>query len=222
MGCCQSTQPANVGNPAKDSGPIDPESLVSVFDPADSPEELCIDPPSELTPVPVAQVTNLVKLTELSADEPGGTSRTALFSWGRGDCGQLVSDAGQHSVLTPVMCRLTSRKTVIHAAGSLYHTALVMESGELYVCGSNSEGQVRPGSKKTMFSRPVHVESISEHVRSVAAGPHHTACVTHTGHVLTFGGNEYGQVRSTACVFSLLPSRFDLTLCCSCLSFLDV
>jgi alpha-tubulin suppressor-like RCC1 family protein len=204
MGCCHSAHPPNPnnGSPTKTEKPLDPDTLVSVFDSAESPEAIFVDPPS----VPVAEKARLpssTKLIELTADGVS-TSRTALYSWGRGDYGQLVSDGGQHTVKTPVICSLTSRKTVIYAAGSLYHTALVMESGELYMCGSNGEGQVRPGSKKPSFGRPVLMEGVNEHVRSVAAGPHHTVCVTHTGHVLTFGGNEFGQVLRPVTFASLL------------------
>ena len=145
-----------------------------------------------------------------------------VFSWGRGDLAALLwPDADDHnsSAEAPI-----SSKRIMQVAGSLYHAVAVTASGEVYACGSNFDGQVLPPSSAHdgqvyeeppaagagggegghpppahLVPRPVKLEALmTQQIVSVSCGLSHTCCLTSTGRVVSFGGNDLGQLGHSA------------------------
>ena len=80
-----------------------------------------------------------------------------------------------------------------------YTTAPATASGEVRSCGQDGDGQVSGsgGSRgeQSVVLRPSLVEPLLSHrVVKVACGLTHTAVLTDRGLVLTYGGNEFGQL----------------------------
>ena len=121
-------------------------------------------------------------------------SKFVLYSWGRADLGALLhADCEDHDSNEPV--QFASQRTVLQISSNAYHTAAVTTTGELYTCGSNEEGQAADDPSIKLVVRPRLMESLqNQRIYMVACGAYHTACVTSYGAVITFGGNEVGQL----------------------------
>jgi len=77
------------------------------------------------------------------------------------------------------------------------HTLIVMQSGEVFACGSNSRGQLGIGAPRNpfesnIFEAPEGLEGFS--FAAASCGPLHSALLSADGKVYTFGQNEYGQL----------------------------
>jgi alpha-tubulin suppressor-like RCC1 family protein len=148
-----------------------------------------------------------------SASAKNDSAETPIaYSWGRGDLGSLFRP-DESSIDGIKQILLFGNRRIIQISSNCYHSAAVTSTGELYVCGSNDEGQVDPSAVdsdnklvRTIF-RPKLFEGIGQHrVCQVACGLYHTVCVTATGHAISFGGNEAGQLgHSSEKISRVLP-----------------
>ncbi|KAG9261016.1 X-linked retinitis pigmentosa GTPase regulator-like isoform X1 [Astyanax mexicanus] len=74
------------------------------------------------------------------------------------------------------------------------HTALITESGKLFMFGSSNWGQLGLGIK-TSVNKPTCVKALkSEKVKLVACGRTHTLVYTSRGNLYAAGGNDEGQL----------------------------
>ncbi|KAK1310145.1 Ultraviolet-B receptor UVR8 [Acorus calamus] len=122
-----------------------------------------------------------------------------LYTWGFGRGGRLGHPdfdihSGQAAVITPrqVMVGLGSRRVKAIAAAK-HHTVIAMEGGDVYSWGSNREGQLGYTSKDTQPT-PRRVSSLKTKIITVAAANKHSAAVSETGEVFTWGCNKEGQL----------------------------
>lgn len=91
------------------------------------------------------------------------------------------------------------RKNVVNLCSTLYHTVAVTLTGEVYGAGVNEDGQVSPDRQEPQLWTPVLVEPLlSQRVTMVSCGDNHTACLTASGAVVSFGNNEVGQLGHSA------------------------
>uniref|UniRef100_A0A3P8VBT7 RCC1-like domain-containing protein n=1 Tax=Cynoglossus semilaevis TaxID=244447 RepID=A0A3P8VBT7_CYNSE len=105
-----------------------------------------------------------------------------VFSWGEGDDGKL----GHFS-------RITSSLSSYIACGSS-HSAAITSSGELYSWGLGEYGRLGHGDNTTQL-RPKLVPSLrGVEVVDIAAGGAHSACVTASGELFTWGKGRYGRL----------------------------
>lgn len=76
------------------------------------------------------------------------------------------------------------------------HMAFATASGRLLICGDNSQGAVDPSQKAVMsIPRPMHMEMLAmNRILMVSCGSDHTAAITETKSVLTWGSNRFGQL----------------------------
>ena len=87
------------------------------------------------------------------------------------------------------------RTHVVMAATSDTHTAVVTQSGNLLLCGDNRKAAVDPTKRdKEFIHKPTLLECVTVPVVQVSCGLSHTAAVTATGTVLTWGNNDVGQL----------------------------
>ncbi|KAK1297300.1 Ultraviolet-B receptor UVR8 [Acorus calamus] len=122
-----------------------------------------------------------------------------LYTWGFGRGGRLGHPdfdihSGQAAVITPrqVMVGLGSRRVKAIAAAK-HHTVIATEGGDVYSWGSNREGQLGYTSKDTQPT-PRRVSSLKTKIITVAAANKHSAAVSETGEVFTWGCNKEGQL----------------------------
>ncbi|KAF7801456.1 Inhibitor of Bruton tyrosine kinase [Senna tora] len=127
------------------------------------------------------------------------TARGEVYTWGFGRGGRLGHPdfdihSGQAAVITPrqVTSGLGSRRVRAIAAAK-HHTVIATEGGEVFTWGSNREGQLGYTSVDTQPT-PRRVTSLRSKIVAVAAANKHTAVVSDSGEVFTWGCNREGQL----------------------------
>ncbi|KAI3721894.1 hypothetical protein L2E82_32913 [Cichorium intybus] len=122
-----------------------------------------------------------------------------VFTWGFGRGGRLGHPdfdihSGQAAVITPrqVTSGLGARRVKAIAAAK-HHTVAVTEGGEVFTWGSNREGQLGYTSVDTQAT-PRRVSSLRSKIVAIAAANKHTAVVSDSGEVFTWGCNKEGQL----------------------------
>ncbi|XP_031258491.1 uncharacterized protein LOC116116569 isoform X1 [Pistacia vera] len=127
------------------------------------------------------------------------TTRGEIFTWGFGRGGRLGHPefdihSGQAAVITPrqVTSGLGSCRVKTIAAAK-HHTILATEGGGVFTWGSNREGQLGYTSVDTQPT-PRRVSSLKSRIIAVAAANKHTAVVSESGEVFTWGCNREGQL----------------------------
>ncbi|ETN13551.1 hypothetical protein, variant 20 [Phytophthora nicotianae INRA-310] len=85
-------------------------------------------------------------------------------------------------------------KRVVDVACSYFHTAIVIDNGDLYACGCNDYGQLGLGDHSgQLVPRPVEY-FFRRPVLAVACGQHYTIASLRDGGVVAFGKNDHGQL----------------------------
>ncbi|KAG6544026.1 hypothetical protein Mapa_014549 [Marchantia paleacea] len=117
----------------------------------------------------------------------------AVYSWGRGDFGQLgLGDESDRSF--PSLVQSLADKDILHVAAGDFHTAFLTGDGELYTTGNNECGQLGAKSRELQLL-PIRVAALDTYTIShVACGQNHTVAVTDTGALASWGAAEFGQV----------------------------
>lgn len=107
--------------------------------------------------------------------------------------GQLGLDSAT-SVTEATLVDKLAGKRVVDVACSYFHTAIVLDNGDLYTCGCNDYGQLGLGDHSgQLVPRPV--ESLFRRpVLAVACGQHYTVASLRDGGVVAFGKNDHGQL----------------------------
>ncbi|XVE62554.1 hypothetical protein DITRI_Ditri06bG0127100 [Diplodiscus trichospermus] len=127
------------------------------------------------------------------------TAHGEVYTWGFGRGGRLGHPdfdihSGQAAVITPrqVASGLGARRVTAIAAAK-HHTVVATEGGEVFTWGSNREGQLGYTSVDTQPT-PRRVSSLRSRIVAVAAANKHTAVVSASGEVFTWGCNREGQL----------------------------
>uniref|UniRef100_A0A5B6ZHI1 Uncharacterized protein n=1 Tax=Davidia involucrata TaxID=16924 RepID=A0A5B6ZHI1_DAVIN len=127
------------------------------------------------------------------------SARGEVYTWGFGRGGRLGHPdfdihSGQAAVITPrqVTSGLGARRVKAIAAAK-HHTVVATEVGEVFTWGSNREGQLGYTSVDTQPT-PRRVSSLRSKIVAVAAANKHTAVVSESGEVYTWGCNKEGQL----------------------------
>eukprot|EP00536_Pseudo-nitzschia_multiseries_P017830 jgi/Psemu1/264537/estExt_Genewise1Plus.C_18540006 len=116
-----------------------------------------------------------------------------VYTWGRGDDGRLGhGDNGWKYV--PRITRSLERQVVTQVTCGSYHTAAVAGNGDLYTWGGGMYGKLGHGNEAG-HSTPKRVDALKGlTVSQIACGSRHTAIVTSSGAIYTWGDKENGVV----------------------------
>ncbi|KAL8437953.1 hypothetical protein ACSSS7_000603 [Eimeria intestinalis] len=114
----------------------------------------------------------------------------AVLGGGGVDSAQLVVPAPRH-------VRALEKQRVTHVSCGAFHTAFlaVTEAGtSLHTCGLGLSGRLGLGDEEDRHvPEKVHeLEGLT--ITDVACGGHHTACITSTGCLYTWGGAAFGKL----------------------------
>eukprot|EP00752_Nemacystus_decipiens_P007399 g6617.t1 len=134
------------------------------------------------------------------------------WAWGSGECGQLGSGpipegsgAAGGSACVPVSVRVPPTAVVRAAACGRDHSALLTSDGRVWTFGSSLHGQLGLGSVGNLSRIPTAVDALDgvgtmrmdgsfTGIASVACGAWHTAALSTTGDVYTWGWARFGAL----------------------------
>lgn len=119
------------------------------------------------------------------------TESGKLYTWGYNYYGQLGNGSTDERHIPT--CIISGKKVVDVSLGWA-HSAALIESGELYTWGSNSEGKLGDGTTIPKHY-PILIDMFGgEKVVAISISDHHSAAITETGKLYTWGNNFYGQL----------------------------
>ncbi|XP_017973996.1 PREDICTED: uncharacterized protein LOC18604653 isoform X1 [Theobroma cacao] len=124
------------------------------------------------------------------------TRQGRIFSWGEGSGGRLGHGV-EADVSQPMLIGALSWSTIGLVACGEFHTCAVTLSGDLYTWGDGSYnlGLLGHGTEASKWTpKRVSGEMEGMHVSYISCGAWHTAAVTSTGKLFTFGDGTFGAL----------------------------
>eukprot|EP01041_Mallomonas_annulata_P010080 gene10080-21011_t len=120
--------------------------------------------------------------------------RKTLLAIGRNDHGQLGTRNTENQFWpTPVPFTSTSNIKKISTGKS--HSMLLLENGEMYVCGANNCGQIGLGDGARALQDVTSFTKLNiDNVCDIACGWEHSLVCTDSGDLYAFGHPDYGQL----------------------------
>ncbi|XP_063598424.1 X-linked retinitis pigmentosa GTPase regulator-like [Penaeus indicus] len=112
-----------------------------------------------------------------------------VYCWGFNGDGQLGTN-DQSDRQSPVLVMSLENPPIAVAAGSA-HSVVLADTGELYVWGSNTEGQLGLDSEEVFMPTLL---TLPEHVVGIACGYYHTVAITESGEAYTWGDTDHGKL----------------------------
>ncbi|XP_039986682.1 probable E3 ubiquitin-protein ligase HERC6 [Xiphias gladius] len=156
-------------------------------------------------PVPVIQVAcgdgHSLALTK------GGD----VFSWGLNSHGQLGLGKEVSQQDTPVLVCALSGVAVTQIAAGATHTLFLTLSGLVYCCGANKSGQLGLNrvDERGRFNICMVPALRTLGVSFISCGEAHSAVLTKSGKVFTFGDGSHGQLGHNSSATEVAPRLVD-------------
>lgn len=122
------------------------------------------------------------------------TSTGALYTWGDKENGVAGHGDTEGHQYTPKLLERLANKRVTQLSACGFHTGCLTDQGEVYTWGEGKFGRLGHNAERNCHS-PRQVEALlGKRPRQVACGGFHTAVITESGRMYTFGGGEHGQL----------------------------
>ncbi|KAF6154656.1 hypothetical protein GIB67_000540, partial [Kingdonia uniflora] len=124
------------------------------------------------------------------------TKQGEVFSWGE-EYGGRLGHGVEADVLYPKLIETLTGMNFEHVACGEYHTCAVTFSGDLYTWGDGTHkfGLLGHGSDASHWiPKQVCGQMDGLHVSFISCGPWHTAAVTSSGQLFTFGDGTFGAL----------------------------
>lgn len=124
------------------------------------------------------------------------TRQGQIFSWGEGSGGRLGHGV-EADVSQPMLIGALSESSVGLVACGEFHTCAVTQTGDLYTWGDgyHNIGLLGHGTEVSKWTpEKVSGEMEGMHVSYISCGSWHTAAVTSTGKLFTFGDGTFGAL----------------------------
>ncbi|XP_070553640.1 E3 ubiquitin-protein ligase HERC2-like isoform X2 [Ptychodera flava] len=123
------------------------------------------------------------------------TADGKVYATGYGAGGRL-GIGGSDSVSTPTLLEsiqhVVIKKVAVNSGGK--HCLALSQEGEVYSWGEAEDGKLGHGNR-TQCDRPRVIESLrGKEVTDIAAGGAHSACITCSGDLYTWGKGRYGRL----------------------------
>ncbi|XP_075716794.1 putative E3 ubiquitin-protein ligase HERC3 isoform X4 [Rhinoderma darwinii] len=130
-----------------------------------------------------------------------------LFTWGQNNQGQLGLGDGFNQQSSPQRVKSLEGIPLAQVTAGGYHSFALSLSGAVFGWGKNSSGQLGLNDEQVRVS-PCHVKSLrSQKVVYISCGEEHTAVLTKTGGLFTFGAGDHGQLGHDSVHNEINPRR---------------
>ncbi|KAF0697947.1 Aste57867_11400 [Aphanomyces stellatus] len=125
--------------------------------------------------------------------EPHQQGVGTVYSWGRGDEGQLGHGMGKIRQSLPTMLDALRGKHVVEVAAGAMHTLALLVDGDVFTWGNNSYGQC--GVPEPTVEMPRLVPClVGRRITAIACGAGHSVAIAATGAVFSWGIGKQGQL----------------------------
>lgn len=121
------------------------------------------------------------------------TAKGDVYTWGHGDGGRLGNGEKRGTLVPEAAVGLDGIFIVRIACGEA-HNAAITDDGLVYTWGSGSFGRLGHGDEQDQYAPKLIDALVRTPIAMVACGAFHTALVTRTGELYTFGGGQYGKL----------------------------
>ncbi|KAL1551014.1 PH, RCC1 and FYVE domains-containing protein 1-like [Salvia divinorum] len=124
------------------------------------------------------------------------TKHGEVYSWGE-EAGGRLGHGMEADIFHPKLIETLNGKTIEMVACGDYHTCAVTLSGDLYTWGDGSSGCGLLGHGTDVshwIPKRVNGPTDGFQITFVSCGPWHTALLTSTGHLFTFGDGTFGAL----------------------------
>ncbi|XP_075043650.1 secretion-regulating guanine nucleotide exchange factor isoform X2 [Mixophyes fleayi] len=136
----------------------------------------------------------------------GKEERQLLFTWGSNSCGQLGVGSSDDVLSPEHVPGFPSQRSIIRSiGGGGSHSAAVTDSGQLYVCGQNKNGQLGLGHCEDIQCFSLCSAILDIRVAKISCGWDFSIILTENGHLLSCGSNAFGQLGVTRQKSSSVP-----------------
>eukprot|EP00931_Biecheleriopsis_adriatica_P048535 TRINITY_DN28041_c0_g1_i1.p1 TRINITY_DN28041_c0_g1~~TRINITY_DN28041_c0_g1_i1.p1 ORF type:complete len:940 (-),score=156.95 TRINITY_DN28041_c0_g1_i1:27-2846(-) len=141
------------------------------------------------------------------------TSSGQVYTWGKGDEGQLGHDATEEGLLAPRMVEELSSVKVTQVSCRGSHMAALDSSGRIWTWGANKEGQLgyssqNPQEGKLGSATPEIVKALQHHtITRVCCGREFTVAISAAGKLYTWGNGHDGQLGYSRALMSAMPRQ---------------
>ncbi|XP_030381589.1 probable E3 ubiquitin-protein ligase HERC2 [Scaptodrosophila lebanonensis] len=149
------------------------------------------------TPTP-CEALSLLRPVQLAGGEQSLFAVTPdgkLFATGYGSGGRLGvggTDSWAIPTLVGSLQHVFIKKVAVNSGGK--HCLALTTEGEVYAWGEGEDGKLGHGNRMS-YDRPKLVEDLNGmSVADIACGSAHSAAITASGHVLTWGKGRYGRL----------------------------
>ncbi|XP_033150467.1 LOW QUALITY PROTEIN: probable E3 ubiquitin-protein ligase HERC2 [Drosophila busckii] len=149
------------------------------------------------TPTP-CEALSLLRPVQLAGGEQSLFAVTPdgkLFATGYGSGGRLGVGGGDSWAIPTLLGSLQHvfvKKVAVNSGGK--HCLALTTEGEVYAWGEGEDGKLGHGNRMS-YDRPKLIEYLSGmNVVDIACGSAHSAAITASGHVLTWGKGRYGRL----------------------------
>ncbi|XP_077393631.1 RCC1 and BTB domain-containing protein 1 isoform X2 [Festucalex cinctus] len=128
-----------------------------------------------------------------------------VVTWGYNNCGQLgTGNMALQSYPRLIPYYLEKKKVVSIVCGQNWSIALV-DNGEVYGWGNNTNGQLGIGNTSNQLSPCRILELPAIYVQQIVCGYAHTLALTDEGVLYAWGSNTYGQLGTGNKINQLVP-----------------
>ncbi|CAN7059601.1 unnamed protein product [Brassica oleracea var. botrytis] len=155
---------------------------------------------SKLQDEHLPQLLSLTSLPSISMLACGGahvialTSGGKVFTWGRGNSGQLGHGDNLNTSLPKPLSFFDDDYFISQASAGWSHSAFVSDSGCLFTCGNGSFGQLGHGDNISLTSPAKVSYFVDKSVKMVACGMRHSLVLFAGNQVCGFGSGKRGQL----------------------------
>ncbi|CAK4071729.1 unnamed protein product [Aphanomyces euteiches] len=139
--------------------------------------------------------------------EPHEHGSGTVYSWGRGDEGQLGHGLKKTQLALPTMLDAFRGKHVVEVAAGAMHSLALTVDGNVYAWGNNAHGQCGMLAGLPTIQTPQLVPKLmGRQIAAIACGAGHSLAVSCRGDVFSWGIGKQGQLgHGDACESELEP-----------------
>ncbi|KAM9351921.1 putative E3 ubiquitin-protein ligase HERC4 [Symphorus nematophorus] len=157
---------------------------------------LCVDSTTTYIPRPLEALSNIT-VSQVACGSQHSVALTKdgqVYTWGQDSRGQLGLGKRKLGANSPQHLRSLSAIPVVQIAAGGEQSFALSVSGGVFGWGGNDCGQLGLGDRTDRHTpTSVHCLNLKKTVH-ISCGKDHTAILTKTGAVFTFGSGQYGQL----------------------------